>query len=191
MIRGRSTNCSLNRCRSVARLLEAGSVPRTMDSISRAEAVASALEIESIVRGTDPASSNLATDLQRLREQLVDLPLIMNVEDAGENLPPQAVYRIREAVRSALQNVRLHAQATEVVVYATTDRSSWLISVHDDGRGFDTTGHRGVGLNQLVIGALEEIGAQVRIESAPGQGTLIEISGDHQWTTDLAPASLS
>jgi len=38
---------------------------------------------------------------------------------------------------------------------------------------------------------LEEIGAQVRIESAPGQGTLIEISGDHQWTTDLAPASLS
>jgi signal transduction histidine kinase len=156
-----------------------------------AEAVASALEIESIVRGTDPASSNLATDLQRLREQFVDLPLIMNVEDAGENLPPQAVYRIREAVRSALQNVRLHAQATEVVVYATTDRSSWLISVHDDGRGFDTTGHRGVGLNQLVIGALEEIGAQVRIESAPGQGTLIEISGDHQWTTDLAPASLS
>jgi hypothetical protein len=156
-----------------------------------AEAVASALEIESIVHGTDPASSNLAADLQRLRDQFVDLPMIMNLEDAGVSLPPEAVYRIREAVRSALQNVRLHAQATEVVVYATADRASWLISVHDDGRGFDTTGQRGVGLSQLVVAALEEIGAQVRIESTPGQGTLIEISGDHQWTMDLAPASSS
>jgi signal transduction histidine kinase len=156
-----------------------------------AEAVASALEIESIVRGTDPASSNVAADLQRLRDQFVDLPMIMNLEDAGVSLPPEAVYRIREAVRSALQNVRLHAQATEVVVYASADRSSWVVSVHDDGRGFDTTGQRGVGLSQLVVAALEEIGARVRIESTPGQGTLIEISGDHEWTMDLAPASSS
>jgi signal transduction histidine kinase len=156
-----------------------------------AEAVASAIEIESIVRGTDPASSNLAADLQQLRNQFVDLPMIMNVEDAGVNLPPEAVYRIREAVRSALQNVRLHAQASEVVVYATADRSSWLVSVHDDGRGFDTAGRRSLGLNQVVVAAMEEIGAHVSIESTPGQGTLIEISGDHQWTTDLGPASSS
>jgi hypothetical protein len=164
---------------------------RPADRARLAEAVASALEIESIVRGTEPASSNLAQDLQGLRDQFVDLSMIMNVEDAGVSLPPEAVYRIREAVRSALQNVRLHAQATEVVVYATADRASWLVSVHDDGRGFDITGHRSVGLNQVIVGALEEIGAQVLIESAPGQGTLIEISGDHQWTMDLAPASSS
>lgn len=156
-----------------------------------AEAVASAVEIESIVRGTDPASSNLAADLQQLRHQFVDLPLICNVEDAGVSLPPEAVYRIREAVRSSLQNVRLHAQASEVVVYATADQDSWLVSVHDDGRGFDTTGRRGVGLNQVVIAALQEIGARVRVVSAPGQGTLIELSGDHQWTTDLASVSSS
>ena len=117
--------------------------------------------------------------------------MIMNVEDAGVNLPPEAVYRIREAVRSALQNVRLHAQASEVVVYATADRSSWLVSVHDDGRGFDTAGPRSLGLNQVVVAAMEEIGAHVSIESTPGQGTLIEISGDHQWTIDLGPASSS
>ena len=156
-----------------------------------AEAVASALEIESIVRGTDPASSALAAELQRLRNQFVDLPMIMNVEDAGIIMPPEAVYRIREAVRSALQNVRLHAQAHEVVVYATADRSSWLVSVHDDGCGFDAKARSGVGLTQVVTAALEEIGAYVSIRSAPGRGTLIEISGDHQWKTDLAPASSS
>ena len=117
--------------------------------------------------------------------------MIMNVEDAGVNLPPEAVYRIREAVRSALQNVRLHAQASEVVVYATADRFSWLVSVHDDGRGFDTAGRRNLGLNQVVVAAMEEIGAHVSIESTPGQGTLIEISGDHQWTIDLGPAPSS
>ena len=76
-------------------------------------------------------------------------------------------------------------------MYATADQSSWLVSVHDDGQGFDTTGPRGVGLNQVVIGALEGIGAQVTIDSAPGEGTLIEIKGDHKWTIDLAPASSS
>lgn len=144
-----------------------------------AEAVASAREIESIVRGTEPASSNLASELRQLREQFIDLPLIMNVEDAGMSLPPDAVYRVREAVRSALQNVRLHAHASEVVVYATTDQSGWLVSVYDDGRGFDPTGPRSVGLEQVIVGALTEIGARVTIGSAPGHGTLIEISKKH------------
>ena len=156
-----------------------------------AEAVASVREIETIVRGTEPASSNLAADLQRLHDQFADLPLIMNVDDAGTSLPPQAVYRLREAVRSALQNVRLHAQATEVVVYCTTDPTSWLVSVHDNGRGFDSARRRGTGLNDIIVSALEEIGAQVNIESAPGEGTLIEITGDYQWKTDPARASSS
>ncbi len=60
-----------------------------------------------------------------------------------------------------------------------------------DGRGFDTTGRRGVGLNEVVIAAMEEIGGKVDITSAPGQGTLVEISGDYQWAMNLAPASSS
>ena len=143
-----------------------------------AEAVASVHEIESLVRGTEPASSNLSTDLLGLRDQFVDLPLLMNVQDASVSLPPGDVYRIREAVRSALQNARLHAGAGEVVVYATTDEASWLVSVHDDGSGFDPDGQRRVGIRELMVGALAEIGATVNIESAPGQGTLVEFRGD-------------
>ena len=144
--------------------------------------MASVREIEAIVRGTEPASTNLAADLLRLREQFADLPLIMNVDDVGVDLPAAAVYRIREAARSALQNVRLHAHAKEVVVYATADNTSWLVSVHDDGRGFDPSTRRGVGLGELIVAALEEIGARVRIQSAPGQGTLVEMTGGHAWT---------
>ena len=149
-----------------------------------AEAMASTREIEAIVRGTEPASSNLAADLLRLREQFTDLPLMMNVDDVGVDLPPTVVYRIREATRSALQNVRMHAHAGEVVVYATADRGSWLVSVHDDGCGFDPSVRRGVGLGELIVDAVERMGGRVRIQSAPGQGTLIEMTGGQQWTID-------
>jgi signal transduction histidine kinase len=63
--------------------------------------------------------------------------------------------------------------------------------VCDDGRGFDPTTRRGVGLNVVVVGALEEIGAQVRIESSRGNGTLVEITGGYEWRTDLGSESSS
>ena len=154
---------------------EAGDAPERAARL--AEAVASLHEIESVVRGTEPASGNLAADLLRLREQFVDLPLMMNVEDAGLSLPPATVYRIREAVRSALQNVRLHAEAGSVVVYASTGQSGWFVSVCDDGRGYDPDARQGVGVRDLMFGALEEIDARVTIDTAPGQGTLVEFKG--------------
>jgi hypothetical protein len=146
-----------------------------------AEAVASAMEIEAIVRGTERPSGRLVDALAKLQDQFVDLPLIMNVDDAPE-IPPEAVYRVREAVRSALQNVRLYAGAREVVVYAGRDADGWTVSIHDDGCGFDPSGPRHTGLNDLVVRALEQIGVQVGIESAPGRGTLVEMKGGAEWT---------
>lgn len=153
-----------------------------------AEAVASAMEIEAIVRGTEPNPSRLVDALSRLRDQFVDLPLIMNVEDAPD-LPAEAVYRVREAVRSALQNVRRYAGATEVVVYAGSEADCWTVTVHDDGSGFDTTGPRRTGLNDLIFGAMEQIGVQVSLESVPGRGTLVELRGTSAWSMDLDSAS--
>jgi hypothetical protein len=152
-----------------------------------AEAVASVHEIEAIVRGTEPASGNLTAELRRLREQFTDLPLVMNIDDINMDVPPQAAYRIREAVRSALQNVRLYAHATVVVVYASVDVASWVVSVHDDGVGFQPGTRRGVGISEVIVKALEEIGARVEVSSAMGAGTLVELSGDHKWT--LSPST--
>lgn len=147
-----------------------------------AEAVASVHEIEAIVRGTEPASGNLTVELRRLREQFTDLPLVMNVDDINVDVPPQAAHRIREAVRSALQNVRLHAHATEVVVFASLDATSWVVSVHDDGVGFQPGTRRGAGISEVIVNALEEIGARAEVSSSPGAGTLVELSGDYRWT---------
>jgi signal transduction histidine kinase len=153
-----------------------------------AEAVASVHEIEAIVRGTEPASSKLTAELLRLREQFTDLPLVMNIDDVNGDLPPQAAYRIREAVRSALQNVRLYAHATEVVVYASVDATSWVVSIHDDGVGFEPGTRRGVGIGEVIVKALEEIGARVEVSSSLGAGTLVELSGGHKWTLNPSNA---
>jgi hypothetical protein len=142
-----------------------------------AEAVASAREIEAIVRGTSPVTGNLAGELQGLCGQFVDLPLVMNIDGLAVYLPTRAVYRVREAVRSALQNVRLHAHADQVVVFATSESAGWLVSVYDNGDGFDPHQPRHVGVEELIVRAIGEIGGHVNIETAPGEGTLIEITG--------------
>ena len=170
----------------LAAMLREEAVREGEDSLRQArlaEAISSVREIESVVRGTEPASSNLAADLDRLQDQFVDLPLLMNLDDATASLPPDAVYRIREAVRSALQNVRLHAAARQVVVYAATEPSGWIVSVHDDGSGFPAGARGGVGTRDLMVTALEQIGAAVAITSSPGQGTFIEFRGGYECST--------
>jgi signal transduction histidine kinase len=175
----------------LAAMLREEAVREGEDSLRQArlaEAVASVQEIESVVRGTEPASGNLAADLYRLQDQFVDLPLLMDLNDATASLPPDAVYRIREAVRSALQNVRLHAAAGQVVVYAATGPSGWIVSVHDDGSGFPAGARAGVGTRDLMVTALEQIGATVEITSSPGQGTFIEFGGGYECSTQTGRA---
>ena len=67
--------------------------------------------------------------------QFPDLPLTVNVDTMTVTLSQPDVYRIREAVRSALQNVRHHADATAVTLFATIEGNGWVVSVHDNGRG--------------------------------------------------------
>jgi anti-sigma regulatory factor (Ser/Thr protein kinase) len=142
-----------------------------------AEAVTSLAEVKALVRGDTPAVGNLTTELRRLREQFADLPLLLNVDELRVTLDNESIYRVREAVRSALQNVRLHANAAHVVLYASSDDDKWLVSVYDDGEGIDEAAPRRLGLEGIILAAMKEIGARATITSIPGQGTLVEIAG--------------
>lgn len=85
-----------------------------------------------------------------------------------------AVFRI---VQESLANVAKHAQASRAQVRVEKTPDWILLSVRDDGRGFETAASRkpqSLGLMGLRERAHLLKGA-VRIESAPGQGTLIEV----------------
>jgi signal transduction histidine kinase len=106
-------------------------------------------------------------------------PTGLRIQVQADDLPPDlpdehktCVFRI---VQEALHNVQKHANANaaEITVRAS---DSWLaVTVQDDGRGFPHARSRGLGLTGMHERA-ESLGGSVKVTSAPGKGTLIEVA---------------
>ena len=79
--------------------------------------------------------------------------------------------------QEALANVAKHARARIVTMNLRRDGSLVILSVQDDGRGFDGStvkAYTGHGLQNMQERA-RAMGAQFRVDSAPGQGSTIEV----------------
>jgi two-component system sensor histidine kinase DegS len=82
--------------------------------------------------------------------------------------------------QEALQNVRKHAAATNVLVTTRLDGTDWILEVRDDGRGFDTSavaarGRRNFGL-QFMRERAELVGARFEVKSRPEAGTVVRLA---------------
>jgi signal transduction histidine kinase len=154
-------------------LADAGPDPQRAGRL--AEAVESIRQVEAVVHGTTPSTSNLGKELEDLELLFPDLPLTVNVDTMTVTLPEPDVYRIREAIRSALQNVRYHANANAVTLFATIEGDDWIVSVHDNGRGISADAVPKLGTRIITDGAAEA-GGRVEVTSSPGS-TLVEIRG--------------
>lgn len=81
------------------------------------------------------------------------------------------LYRIAQ---ECLLNAAKHAEASHVEVRISRHDERWILAVEDDGRGFseETLAGGGMGLHILRYRA-RLIGAQLKIDSVPGQGTRV------------------
>jgi signal transduction histidine kinase len=82
------------------------------------------------------------------------------------------IYRI---VQEALHNIVQHANARNVRVTVTQEPDRLLLSIQDDGRGFNPRQERGMGL----IGMEERVsalGGLLIVESASDEGTLLRVA---------------
>lgn len=104
-------------------------------------------------------------------------------EDDGQPKPLDddvRVFLFRD-VRELLMNVVKHAQANKVKVSVRRVSKQIQVSVEDDGWGFDpekvaATAVRKGGFGLFSIRErLEQLGGQLEIESAPGQGTKVTV----------------
>ncbi|MHB1872102.1 MAG: PAS domain-containing sensor histidine kinase [Steroidobacteraceae bacterium] len=91
----------------------------------------------------------------------------------GEN----ALFRIAQ---EALNNSVKHAQAQRVVLALQCEPDRVMLSIVDDGCGFDPTASRRPGPTthwglQMMAERAEAVGAHLRVESKPGRGTRVEI----------------
>ena len=95
--------------------------------------------------------------------------------DVGD-LPDEVEEQLFHIAQEALNNALRHSAATEVTVRIAIDESESLLIVEDNGTGFDPDADSaGMGLTTMQE-RVEAIGGQVRITSAPDQGTTVEVA---------------
>jgi signal transduction histidine kinase len=103
------------------------------------------------------ARSGLATDFER---------------EGDGRMSPEAERELYRVAQESLNNVLKHAHASRVRVRLDVDRAR--ADIADDGVGFDATlrGGDGFGLPGMRE-RVERLGGSLRVESAPGAGTLV------------------
>jgi signal transduction histidine kinase len=91
-------------------------------------------------------------------------------------LPVRSQAEVMRIVQEALNNVRKHADATLVRVHAERVDGHLVLTVRDNGQGFDPAAPRigGYGLQGMTERA-DMIGAHVQVTSAPRDGTTVSV----------------
>jgi two-component system, NarL family, sensor kinase len=123
--------------------------------------------------GLDAALQELAAGLRR-RGMAVAVDL-----DAVETVAPDQAALLYRAAQEALRNVVSHSGAEHVGLSVAPVGTGWLLTVTDDGRGFDPgardeharSGHLGL---RSIADLLVDAGGELTIDSAPGAGSRVE-----------------
>jgi signal transduction histidine kinase len=127
-------------------------------------------------------SSLVETGLHELLRQLVEattgrarIPVTL-VVDGQCYLAPEVQTGFYRIAQEALNNVARHAGANQASVQLTCRDARFELLICDDGQGFDPTNvapeHLGL---QIMRERAEAINAALRVESAPGGGTRVEL----------------
>lgn len=109
--------------------------------------------------------------------------LQLSPDQAPVILPPFQEIHLTRIVQEALNNVRKHAQASQVQMALLPNGSKLRLRIVDDGRGFDVgwaQSRQGrYGLSTMRERA-ELLGGSLHVESVPGKGTtiIVEIEPD-------------
>jgi signal transduction histidine kinase len=101
----------------------------------------------------------------------------LNVEvtsDIPDELPEEHTTCIYRVVQEALNNCARHAQARTVQVSVRREERRILLSVRDDGSGFDPRRVRGMGMLGMEE-RVRHLGGSLEIDSTPGYGTLLQV----------------
>ncbi len=123
-------------------------------------------------------SRTLVEAMQRLGAAVSsETGLRADVRVDGEPAPLGGVAEVvlLRTAQEALSNVRRHAGAASVAVGLAYEEAAVVLTVTDDGRGFDPAADRaGFGLDGVRARAAQ-VGGAVALTSAPGSGTTLRL----------------
>ena len=152
------------------------------------ELVRSAMgEMRSLIfelRPADVVADGLAATLQKhvdVLRRVYGATIELEADGAGRLASDPAVEReVFRIAQEAIANALKHAAAEHVRVRLKASRGRLLVTVTDDGAGFDPEGpqaRRRLGLISMRERA-EALGGALRVDSAPGAGTTVSLELD-------------
>ena len=119
----------------------------------------------------------VARDVVNRFGERADIDARLRVTHPDQRLPVPVENELLRILQEALNNVAKHARAEQVDVLWDVDEGRFELAVTDDGRGFETA--RGVRDSAYGLVGMREradvIGAQLMLESRPGQGTTVRV----------------
>ena len=122
-----------------------------------------------------PLAGRTLVEALALLAEAASLPVDLLVTGGSQPLPPRVETGVYRLAQEAINNACRHAQASQIVVQLVATPQMVMLTVEDDGRGFDLADVSGsrfglVGLNERV----RLLNGRFHIESTPGKGTRIE-----------------
>ena len=104
----------------------------------------------------------------------------LQVDPFLPSLPPRTVHHLRMMAQESVTNAIKHAGASGIAISLTRDTDRLLLTITDDGRGFDQEtetrekpGHFGcMGIRERA----RKLDAEATWHSKPGEGTTVRIT---------------
>ena len=122
--------------------------------------------------------SALGSLLTRLSGQGIATSLDVSLGD--QTLDVETTALLYRSAQEAIRNIAKHAKAHSVALAVWTNADRTVLTVQDDGTGFDATsllgpgeaGHVGM---RVLADLVSECGGEVYVESAEGRGTKVTV----------------
>jgi signal transduction histidine kinase len=105
--------------------------------------------------------------------------LRLNLDEGPTDLGAEAEYNLLRIAQEAVTNSVKHSGGRTIEVALQSEADAVRLSVRDDGSGlpraygiYEAPGHYGLtGMRERAM----QIGAQLQFDSAPGQGTTVQV----------------
>jgi signal transduction histidine kinase len=143
-----------------------------------------------LLEGTSLAGGVAALVEEARHNTFIDLQLRID-EDLGDP-PPEATSQLLAALSESISNVIRHSRGSSAKIdlsgLGDEPGGGWLLSISDNGVGFDPATVRRLGHQGLsnLRERIASIGGELTLESEPGRGSRVEIrlpagAGQRQW----------
>lgn len=128
------------------------------------------------LRPWEMANRDLAETLRDHLRRISDRTGIVTEFKSGSDLDSiekEKAFAVTRIVQEALTNIAKHAEASQVTVTLEKQKNRLLLTIQDNGKGFDTQKiQNGVGLASMRERA-EAFGGSLAVDSAFGKGTIL------------------